>query len=351
MKNATILFFATILILTSCTNRDSEIIELLNAIKQHNEDLKSQLTTVKKTADSALTAANAINASLSTTNKNISTIQADLKSVITQIANLTAQMTQTNADLTLIKSKLDALQTKCEQLIALLGTQYSVSLSTGLIAYYPFNGNANDVSGNSNNGIPSSGLILTSDRNNISNSAYYFNGQSNIEVLNSSSLNSSDVTISVWYNSEIKNATIIAKSNKLNALEFSYKLTHEDEFQGQKGLLYSYGLGNCNSYSNAYERWQVKGAIKENTWNHLVFSINRDGIGYVYLNGEKIATINDGIKYNPCNLTNATLRIGGKHWNSDPELFKGKIDDVGIWNRTLSADEIKFLYQNNFSPI
>ena len=47
--------------------------------------------------------------------------------------------------------------------------------SNGLIGYCPFNGNANDESGNGNNGVVN-GAILTSDRNGNLNSAYSFNG-------------------------------------------------------------------------------------------------------------------------------------------------------------------------------
>jgi hypothetical protein len=226
---------------------------------------------------------------------------------------------------------------------------YNSIIKNGLVAYYPFNGNANDVSGNNLNGVIIN-AILTSNRNNNGNSAYYFNGQSSIEISNNSKLNTSDVTYSVWYNSEIKNSTILVKNNQKNALEFAFKLTHEDEFQGQKGLLYSYGVGNCNSYTGAYEKWTEKNLIKENTWNHLVFSIDKNGFGYVYLNGTKIVTISEGIKFLPCNFSTSSLRIGGKHWDSDPEFFKGKIDDVGIWNRALTPEEIKFLYENDFKP-
>ena len=51
-------------------------------------------------------------------------------------------------------------------------------LTNGLIAYYPFNGNANDASGNGNNGTVY-GATLTADRFGNPNSAYYFNGTNN----------------------------------------------------------------------------------------------------------------------------------------------------------------------------
>ena len=56
--------------------------------------------------------------------------------------------------------------------------------SNGLVGYWPFAGNANDISGNSNNGTVN-GATLTTDRNGIANSAYNFNGTSSyISVLN-----------------------------------------------------------------------------------------------------------------------------------------------------------------------
>ncbi len=127
---------------------------------------------------------------------------------------------------------------------------YNTLLKNGLVAYYPFNGNANDVSGNNLNGEIIN-AILTSNRNNNGNSAYYFNGQSSIEISNNSKLNTSGVTYSVWYNSEIKNSTILVKNNQNNTLEFAFNLPHIDEFQGQIGLLYSCGVGNYNSYTGA----------------------------------------------------------------------------------------------------
>ena len=50
-----------------------------------------------------------------------------------------------------------------------------VNLNQGLVAYYPFNGNANDVSGNNINGVVSN-ATLTTDKFGASNSAYDFNG-------------------------------------------------------------------------------------------------------------------------------------------------------------------------------
>ena len=78
-----------------------------------------------------------------------------------------------------------------------------VNLSNGLAAYYPFNGNANDASGNSNNGVVTA-AVLTTDRFGNPGSAYYFDGSSAfIQVANSFSLNpTSQITLTAWYKTD-----------------------------------------------------------------------------------------------------------------------------------------------------
>jgi len=69
----------------------------------------------------------------------------------------------------------------------------------GLVAYYPFNGNANDMSGNANNGTVH-GATLTTDRFGNPNSAYSFDGLSNyIEVPHTLQLNAFPITINTWF--------------------------------------------------------------------------------------------------------------------------------------------------------
>src|ERR1044071_3034587 len=64
-----------------------------------------------------------------------------------------------------------------------------VNLNQGLVAYYPFNGNANDASGNGNNGVLQNGVTFVPDKNNNPNSAVHFDGINDfIQVANNGSL-------------------------------------------------------------------------------------------------------------------------------------------------------------------
>ncbi|MEJ7822566.1 MAG: hypothetical protein WKF85_09610, partial [Chitinophagaceae bacterium] len=74
-----------------------------------------------------------------------------------------------------------------------------INLSKGLVAYYPFNGDANDASGNGNHGIAYN-VTPATDNFGKPNSAFSFNGtNSYIRVPNSPSLNpTSQISICAW---------------------------------------------------------------------------------------------------------------------------------------------------------
>src|SRR6185312_8036339 len=87
----------------------------------------------------------------------------------------------------------------CLLLTTCLQSFSQVNLNSGLMAYYPFTGNANDASGNANNPIFNN-ATLTQDRFGNPNSAYSFNGTDNyIRIRNSTTLNSSNqISICAW---------------------------------------------------------------------------------------------------------------------------------------------------------
>ena len=91
-------------------------------------------------------------------------------------------------------NRITLLSTLC-----MLWLSNSLHAQTGLIAYWPFDGNANDSSGNGNNGIVH-GAIPSADRFGRPGKAYYFDGTSHILVPNSSSLElgGTDFTVSFW---------------------------------------------------------------------------------------------------------------------------------------------------------
>ena len=94
------------------------------------------------------------------------------------------------------------------------------SLTNGLVAYYPFNGNANDESINTNNGTVN-GATLTFDRFGNHNSAYEFNGNDYIDLGQNINLNS--FTFVVWIKTNSYGA-IISKHSRESSFNSSYEM-------------------------------------------------------------------------------------------------------------------------------
>lgn len=211
----------------------------------------------------------------------------------------------------------------------------SGSLQNGLIGYWPFCGNANDQSGNNNNGVVN-GASLTTDRFGNTNSAYNFNGTSNkINFGTSQSLiNLSQFTYSVWINRSVNcgnDAIVISNygGNWAGNLLFGKVINNGDA----QIRLHKQNLSINSSSSISDNQWINLVAVKDNSTLKL------------YKNGLLIQTT-DISNFGSVNNISFPFVIGGAGW-SDSNYFMGKIDDVGVWNRALTPQEISQLYNQN----
>ena len=213
----------------------------------------------------------------------------------------------------------------------------SGSLINGLVAYYPFCGNANDHSGNSNNGVVN-GATLTTDRFGSVNSAYSFNGTSNfIKVLDNDSLDlTQNLTLSAWIqgNSSTNEQGIIGKGKTVSST--GYALLHNVLNPIKTGISIQ------NIPTPAYESFINTSQLNTLNWYHLVGTYNGTELK-LYLNGILVNTIATNLQLMPNSLTD--LLIGCEL--NKYRFFNGKIDDVGIWNRAISQQEITQLYSQN----
>jgi len=218
----------------------------------------------------------------------------------------------------------------------------------GLVGWWPFNGNANDESGNGNNGTVN-GATLTTDRFGNVNQAYGFDGNSqNIEVSNSSSLNPNELTISVWIYPLTNDICIIAKNDPSNAFSKSFRLVHQDFWQSQHGLSTRYGTGDCSQNENGL--YGNVGSVPNGVWSHVVSTISLFGIVKHYVNG-MLYEVFQSSPIVTCNSMQSSMRIGGLYWSGEANWFNGKIDDIGIWNRALTDCEIQDLYQAQLNSV
>jgi hypothetical protein len=203
-----------------------------------------------------------------------------------------------------------------------------------LVGWWPFNGNANDESGNGNNGTVN-GATLTADRFGNINSSYDFNGvNNNIFVPNSGSLSlNGSVSISLWGKlSAQTTGLIIHLRNNSNS--------HETSIRSNAPL--NYDMGNGISGANVV----VQSIVPTDTnWHNLISIYNTSSNqSFFYVDGILQGISNNGITI----LGNIHLGFGSAIYQSiSNQFFKGKIDDIGIWNRALTQQEITDLYNGN----
>lgn len=211
-------------------------------------------------------------------------------------------------------------------------------LNNGLIAYFPFNGNANDESGYNNHG-QISGATLTTDRFGNENKAYYFNGIDNyIRVNDNPEINqlTNQFSITAWiqiYQSTNDHQIIAGKWYNNGTPNPSWLM----EFQ-PNGNIFQLPLRgiSSDSYSNASSTVPVE----FNKWQLLAGVYDGTGIK-LYLNGN--LTFNQPFAGN-ITLTSAPLFIGAHDSSGDRNPLYGKIDEVRIYNRALTATEIAGMY-------
>ena len=202
--------------------------------------------------------------------------------------------------------------------------------TTGLVVYYPFNSNANDESGNNNNGTVN-GAILTNDRFGNSNSSYQFTNGNYIETQPSETFPSDSMnrTISVWVKS-----SDYAVGNK-------FVIGWGVQNQEQKMCALVFGLGNKTNGKPGFWGWGAdlpsNSTLTNDEWYNIVF-VYEKGKGKLYINGEL-----DAEKDLLLNTPSGTeLKINGNVWPMSN--FVGIIDDIRIYKRALSEIEIQALY-------
>ena len=215
----------------------------------------------------------------------------------------------------------------------------------GLVGWWPFNGNANDESGNGNDGVVN-GATLTTDRFENTQNAYSFNGAGDhILISNSTSLNPEALTISCWALFNSGNSALLSKVDSLTSTNFGYNLIHD--FQNMNNGLYtSWNTdGLCNSSSVHISTFGPSGIINNGIWQFITVTIDEFGFCRQFVNG----SMTYGFQGQPLNSCNAdeSLLYFGKQWFGDPTWMNGKLDDIGIWGRALTDNEIQILYTAN----
>lgn len=211
---------------------------------------------------------------------------------------------------------------------------FAIDLDSGLIGHFPFNGNANDATG-LNDSVKVYGAELTYDLCGDVNSAYYFDGEEDyIDLGYRNEYNfSGSITLNAWVNVEddIENgAKIISKWKTIDGHSGSWALTRKFfnvSANGSQSLFTTFE-------NDIFHEWVMITGI---------YNIENNKISY-YVNCELKDEI-DGP--DSINLNESSIYIGAAgSTNSSVDLFfKGSIDDIRIYNRAITQEEVCALYE------
>jgi hypothetical protein len=238
-----------------------------------------------------------------------------------------------------------------------------------LIGFWKFNGNPNDSSGKGNNGVLTAGHAYfgagtptpTADRFGRANKAYHFDKGGNIEVPYSTTLNPTEMSISLWAKKSIVGRTLNTDTYTFVAMNRwnGYK------FQLQSGNLPFYtvrvlrGVGD----TTIYDRDDAGIALTNDTWYHVVV-VFKSGKMDFYLNGDLVKTW-DAASTGPVPGTALTMAspinfiIGqdlptSKYSTVSTDanyvnyggFFTGDMDDIMFYNIALDGPQVKSIFTN-----
>jgi surface protein len=222
------------------------------------------------------------------------------------------------------------------------------NLATGLMAYYPFNGNANDASIHHNDPTTTT-ILYGTDRDGNANKAGLFNGNQYAIVPNSSSLQvTNQFAVSYWFMVDNNFPTdgwwntkaVFTKDN-----DYPYGAV---VFLGAGVDSITIGLQTDSWNPNKSFGTKIPRSKFVNAWHHTVYTY--DGTyGRIYFDGVLISTKACVPDWGSANNLDLHIGVNGNPAGAYPYKFVGKLDDLAFWNRSLSSAEVLQLFTPNTS--
>jgi len=219
--------------------------------------------------------------------------------------------------------------------------------SDSLVAWYPFNGNTNDESGNGVT-MTNLGAMLSEDRMGNAQSAYDFDGIDDHMIIdNLFDYSESSFNCFIHPKGFLGNVCLdcataqIIYSTDNNLLQHGMKGAYLSAVETPESIIMLQG-------GQAYQE-----DVNFNEWTMITLVFREDSTLY-YVNGELLGTTVKGFIYSTALYLPEWTNIGGRYTGSSDinqvgnmgtnRHFNGLIDDIGIWNRALTECEIMELY-------
>jgi hypothetical protein len=207
----------------------------------------------------------------------------------------------------------------------------------GLVGWWPFNGNANDESGNGNDGNLLGSINYTVDRFGLDNLAISINTGGSLMATTTSFDNPQVFSISAWF-----------KSSDVGNILFSFN--NGQNLHGgnwDRALFIVENAIRFYVFNGAETFVTANGSYLDNNWHNVIVNFNDSGT-QIYLDTDLIvsdATVNSAQQYS------GYWRVGGLSPNDLNNSFVGNVDDIGLWNRALTPQEIQNLYNGTTETV
>ena len=220
--------------------------------------------------------------------------------------------------------------------------QQQEGLLEGLIALWHFEGDAADSSGLNNHGTPQNGADCNSQEHKFGEKSCYLDGTNDYINVNNvnDNINGAQGTISLWLRRTFQNG---GGSNK-NIIYFRESGNNYIDLFYSTGIswwIFDYSAGGTNKRITINAN-----IIPINTWKHVTITWDKNagatGEFKLYVNG-----VQQGIQTG-LGTWNGNINYGdiGRRGYGTPYYLHGYFDEVAIWNRALTPDEISTIYQN-----
>jgi len=208
-------------------------------------------------------------------------------------------------------------------------SQLPADITTGLQASYPFTGNANDISGNNYHGVVT-GATLTTGRKGDANDAYNFSGSGQFIDVPFSVVTSTPCTFSVWYKT-----TSSATTHRIVSI---HGRNTADDFLS---CFMNSGRVLAQSFDGGVAEAEDPASTNDGNWHHACAVYYSNAARAIYIDG-----VLKDYTYNLRTLTGIDyLAFGYLDWSSgNIQFFNGDMDDIKIYNRALTGNEVKALY-------
>jgi hypothetical protein len=220
---------------------------------------------------------------------------------------------------------------------------------SGLIAFYPLSGNANDLSVNGNN-ANIVGATYTSDRFGNPNSALNLNGTSDyLSIADKSIFHlSNGISISIWVLPNSGDQFIMQKGtgiiNSRTQDGTGWGLFINPTLNAHVGWAFDlFDTDTMRNPGNHRVSYPISSPIA--LWTHVVGSFDGSKM-QLYINDSLKNTTTESFTME----TNSdSIQFGRNYWARTNQIFRygGKMDDIRIYNRALTADEVTSLFHEN----